>query len=155
YAYHRDRSIFQDFLPETYRVAALIRTVPGAPGEPSKIYLVRMADPATVPDPGTTLVVRNASTFPGSSLAIPERSSGNYQGTLTPKGGNFVFAYQVERQSGFISRADVGRTNNGVSLFDQVSIGRRISISGGARIEHSSIFGGRFAPRGAITFLLP
>lgn len=155
YAYHRFRSIFQDFQPEPYRIAALVRTIPATPGNPARTYLVRMADPTTVPDPGTSLVIRNASTFPSSSVSITERSSGNYQGTLAHKGGNFIFAYQVERQSGFISRSDVGRTNNGVSLFDQVSIGRRISLSGGARIEHSSIFGGRFAPRAAVTFLLP
>jgi vitamin B12 transporter len=153
FAYHRSRAIFQDFAPESYRIAALVRT---APTTPSRTYFVRMVDPATaVADPGTTLVVRTASTFPGSSLLATERTSGNYQATAGHKRGSFVFGYQGERQSGFISRADVARANNGVTLYEQMSLGRYVSASGGARIEHSSIFGGRFAPRGAVTFQLP
>jgi vitamin B12 transporter len=153
FAYHRLRSIYQDFVPESYRIAAMVRTVPGTP---ARTFVERLVDPSTtVADPGTNLVSRQAQTFPGTNLSITSRASANYQGSLMHKGGTLVFGYQGEQQGGFISRSDVDRFNNGVSLYDQVSLGRRVSLAGGARIEHSSIFGGRFAPRGAVTFQLP
>jgi len=81
--------------------------------------------------------------------------STSYQATLAHKGGSFTASYEFERQAGEISLRDVERHNNGVSLYEQFAWGQRVFITGGARIEHSSVFGGRIAPRGAITFRLP
>lgn len=155
FAYHRLSSSYFDLQPESYRIAALLRTVPDAH---PRVYLVRMVDPSTtVADPGTTLSVLDYSTSFASttSFSLTNRTSANYQGILAHRRGSFTFSYGYERQGGTISDADVTRRNNGITLYDQIAFGHRVFISGGARIEHSSIFGARFAPRGAVTFRLP
>ncbi|MEQ1884777.1 MAG: TonB-dependent receptor [Bryobacteraceae bacterium] len=153
FSYHRLSNLSRDETRESYQVAALTRTEPGP--VPS-VYFVSLATPSTVPDPGTNLLVRTVNTSPfGASLRITDRMIGNYQGNITHKGGTFVGKYDYERQSGNISGRDVFRHNNGVSLYEQYSWIGRIFASGGARIEHSDVYGWRFAPRGSITFLLP
>jgi vitamin B12 transporter len=153
--FHRLRTYSQSPNSENYQIAALTRTEPGIAGIPA-IYFVRLATPTSVPDPGTSLVVRNYTAFGFSpSNNYTNRTSAGYQATLNHSGGSFIAGYDYERQAGLITSLDVHRRNNGVSLYDQWAWRQRIFVSGGARIENSNLFGWRFAPRGAITFRLP
>ena len=56
---------------------------------------------------------------------------------------------------GLISLTDVARDNNGAYVHEQYALTSRIYLTGGARLEHSSTFGNKFTPRGAVTFRLP
>ena len=93
--------------------------------------------------------------FDPASISLTDRNIASYQGTVTQHGGALVFGYEFQRQAGWISGVDQSRYNNGLFIFEQYSFGKRVSLSGGARVEHSSIFGTQFAPRGAATFRLP
>ena len=88
-------------------------------------------------------------------INVADRNLADYQGTLTHRKGALVFGYEFERQSGIISGATQLRYNNGFFAQEQYAITSRIFITGGARVEHSSVFGTEFAPRGAVTFRLP
>lgn len=154
FGYHRYRDRFIDnAIGGPYNIAALIRTVPGPH---PRVYLVRLVDPSTtVADPGTTLLKVTEPLFPGSGLTITDRASASYQGTLTHRGGALVFGYGYERQAGVISANDVARSGNGVFVHEQYALTPRIFLTAGARFEHRSTFGSKFAPRGAVTFRLP
>ena len=93
--------------------------------------------------------------FDPASISLADRNIAAYQGTVTHPGGAMVFGYEFQRQGGLISGVDRSRYNNGVFVYEQYSFGKRIFLSGGARLEHSNIFGTQFAPRGAATFRLP
>ncbi len=150
FGYHRLRSRFGDFSPESYRLNALVRDEVGV-----GTFFVRLVPAGATPDAGTRLVSQTISTFPSTSLSITDRTSAGYQATLSHQGGTFVAGYDFERQSGLITNNNVDRRNNGLSAFDQWAWHNRIFVSAGARYEHSNVFGNRFAPRGAITFRLP
>jgi vitamin B12 transporter len=100
------------------------------------------------------LVKNEVSLYPFPGATFSDRKTAEYQGTLNHTGGALVFGYEFERQGGLISGSDVDRTNNGVFVHEQYSVGRRIFLTGGFRAEHSSTFGRRFAPRGSATALL-
>ena len=153
FSYHRLRNLSRSDRSESYQIAALTRTEPGT--VPST-YFVRLVTPTTTPDPGTSLVIRNYTAFGFSpSLNFTNRTSAGYQGTITHTGGAFIAGYDYEGQAGKITGLDVDRRNNGISLYEQYAWRNRIFIAGGARIEHSSIFGTYAAPRAAVTFRLP
>jgi vitamin B12 transporter len=151
FGYHRYRDRFLD--PEglgPFNIAGLIRT---APGPQPRVYFVRLA---AVPEPGTTLVTASEPDFgPSSGLTVTDRTSAGYQATLTHRRGALVFGYEYERQAGLISQSNVTRHDNGLFVHEQYALTPRIFLSGGARLEHSSTFGAKFAPRGAVTFRLP
>jgi vitamin B12 transporter len=153
--YHRLRSRFNDEVMDgPYRVAALVRKV----DDPApRVYLVRQVSPdfseSQVPA-GLTLVASSITLFPFSSVNITDREGLDYQGTWTHRGGVLVFGYEFERQAGLISARDVSRRNNGGFLHEQYTIGRRLFLTAGARIENSSTFGNKFAPRGSATLKL-
>ena len=150
FGYHRLRSRFSDILPESYPKSALVEDRPGL-----GTFFVRLVPPGSTPDPGTRLVSTTFNTFPGASLSITDRTSAGYRATVSHQGGTLVMSYDFERQAGLITGNNVDRRNNGLSIFDQWAWRNRIFVSAGARYEHSTIFGNRFAPRGAITFRLP
>jgi vitamin B12 transporter len=151
YTYHRLRSRNTDPISEQYTIAAVIRTAPGErPGTPPFVFLDHLVPPGTA-----GAIQRNVTVFGGDFLSLTDRGGFNYQATAAHKGGSFTAGYEFERQSGLFSAADVSRRNNGITLFEQYSFGQRVFLSGGARVEHSSIYGARFAPRGALTFRLP
>ncbi len=150
FGYHRLRSRFQDLVSERYPLSALVRDQPGG-----QVFFVRLVPPGSTPDPGTRLVNQTISTFPTTSLSITDRTNAAYQATVSHRGGTFVAGYDFERQSGLITNNDVDRRNNGLSLFEQYDWRGRVFFSAGARMEHSNIFGYRFAPRGAVSFRLP
>jgi outer membrane cobalamin receptor len=152
FGYHRYRNRNEDLNTESYTLSALVRDVPGQfPG----VYLVRPVPAGSAADAGTRLVNTTITNFGGSNLNITDRTDAGYQATMNHTGGSFVAGYTFEGQSGLITGANVDRTNHGISLYEQFGWRQRVFLSGGARIEQSSVFGTRFAPRGAVTFRLP
>jgi outer membrane cobalamin receptor len=155
FGYNRLRDTFNDVNAEgPYDVAALVRDVGGSA---PRVYLVSLVPFTFPPDqvpPGERLVTNSVTLYPFPGATFTNRTSFDYQGTLTHTGGALVFGYDFERQGGLISGTDVTRYNNGVFVHEQYSFGRRVFLTGGIRAEHSSTFGGRVAPRGSATFLL-
>ena len=136
-------------------LAALVQDVPGPP---PAVYLVAIvnpyAPPAVIP-PGLTLV-QTANYFGGDndSFNLTERKIAGYQGTLSYRSGALVFGYDYQDQSGNLSGVPASRTNNGFFANVQQNFGRRIFLSGGARLEHSSAFGNIGSGRAGASFLL-
>jgi vitamin B12 transporter len=152
FTYHRDRDRFTDVNTEDYDVSAFVR-VDASTG---RNYFAGLAPPgATIASPGTVIAPGFGTQFASSGLNFANRTDAGYQGTWTQKSGALVFGYDYERQAGLISLTDVDRSNNGVYAHEQYSLTRRIFVTAGARVEHSSTFGGKFTPRGSITFELP
>jgi len=154
--YHWERDI--DLNPDTYgpySVAALVRD---ASKPVPRVYLVSLLNPANLPAaaalPAGERVVAEDVTLYGSDpyVGIVSRGDFNYQGTWTQSSGSLVFGYDFERQGGLISSLDVSRRNNGFFANEQYTFWKRLSISVGARVERSSIFGSEFTPRAAASF---
>jgi len=144
FGYHRYRDTFSDVNNEIYDVSAFVRT------EGAKTYFVSLAPPGA---PGS--VPGNGFVFASSGFTFTDRTSAGYQGTVSHRGGALVFGYDYERQAGVISATGVARDNHGGYLHEQYALTARIFLTGGARLEHSSTFGDKFTPRGAIIFRLP
>jgi vitamin B12 transporter len=153
--YNRLRNLYQNvFADAPVTVAALVQQV--ATPTP-RVYMVQQVAPdfpAASTPAGLTLVRQTIYDFPDSFTGVFDRKDADYQGTLTHRGGALVFGYRYDRQNGIISGADVNRTNNGGFVHEQYSIGRRLFLTGGARIENSTTFGSRFVPRGSATLQL-
>ncbi|HEX5228129.1 MAG TPA: TonB-dependent receptor [Bryobacteraceae bacterium] len=156
FGFHRLSDRYNDNEPfGTQPLAALVRTVPGPS---AATYLVALLDPNNLPStvpPGLTLV-QATNYFGGDndSLNLAERKIAGYQGTLSYRGGAFVFGYDYQDQSGVLSGLPASRANNGLFANVQQSIGRRIFLSGGARYEHSSAFGNIGSGRAGASFLI-
>jgi vitamin B12 transporter len=152
--YHRERYDYYDDSDEPPQdVAALVRDV-AAPTP--RVYLVQLVSPdfpASAVPPGLTLATNTIYFGGGDYLDIEDRTDFNYQGTWTEPAGALVFGYEFEREAGMISNANVTRNNNGAFVHEQYRFGR-LYLTGGARIEHSSTFGDRFAPRGSAAYEL-
>jgi vitamin B12 transporter len=136
-------------------LAALVQDVPGPP---PAVYLVAIVNPYAPPGvipPGLTLV-QTANYFGGNndSFNLTERKIAGYQGTLSYRSGALVFGYDYQDQSGNLSGIPASRTNNGFFVNVQQNFGRRIFLSGGARLEHSSAFGNIGSGRAGASFLL-
>jgi vitamin B12 transporter len=136
-------------------LAALVQDVPGPP---PAVYLVALVNPYAPPSvipPGLTLV-QTTNYFGGdnNSFNLTERKIAGYQGTLSYRGGALVFGYDYQDQSGNLSGVPASRTNNGFFANVQQNFGRRIFLSGGARVEHSSAFGNIGSGRAGASFLL-
>jgi vitamin B12 transporter len=129
-------------------LAALVQNVAGPPPAVYFVTLVNPYAPPTVIPPGLTLVQTDAYFGPDSSLNITERKTAGYQGTLSHRGGAIVFGYGYQDQSGNLSGVAASRTNNGFFANLQQSLGKRIFLDGGARVEHSSAFGTIYSGRG-------
>ena len=155
FGYHRQRNRFDDEVMDgPYTVAALVRkeTQPTP-----RVYFAGLVDPnlpASAVPLGLTLVKTTQTLYPFPGLTVSDRKNLDYQGTVTHRGGALVFGFEHERQAGAISLIDVTRNNTGGFIHQQFSIGRRLYLTGGARVEHSSTFGSRFAPRGSATLAL-
>ncbi len=137
-------------------VAALVRDVGGPV---PRVYFVTLLNPLMLPapsqiPPGLTLVTSDAFFGPSDSLNLTERKTAGYQGTLSYRGGALVFGYDYQNQSGFLSGTNASRNNNGFFANLQQSLGSRIYLSGGARVEHSSAFGTIGSGRGGASFLV-
>ncbi|HEV8037615.1 MAG TPA: TonB-dependent receptor [Bryobacteraceae bacterium] len=137
-------------------LAALVRNVGS---NVPRVYFVTLLNPSLLPapsqiPPGLTLVTSDAFFGPSDSLNLTERKIAGYQGTLSYRGGALVFGYDYQNQSGFLSGTNASRNNNGFFANLQQSLGKRIFLSGGARLEHSSAFGTIGAGRGGVSFLV-
>jgi vitamin B12 transporter len=126
-------------------------------GPPPAVYFVTLVNPYNPPSvipPGLTLVQTDAFFGPSYSLDLTERKIAGYQGTLSYHGGALVFGYDYQDQSAVISGVPASRTNNGFFANVQQNFGRRVFLSGGGRVEHSSAFGTIGSGRGGASFLL-
>ena len=155
FGYNRLRNLFEDAgNSPMVNVAALVEEV----STPTpRVYLVQQVPPdfpvSSVPA-GLKLVAGGFYPYASSFAGVDDRTTADYQGTWTHRGGALVFGYRYERQTGLISTVNVDRTNNGGFFHEQYTIGRRLFLTGGARIENSTTFGSRFVPRGSATFQL-
>ncbi len=150
--YHRLANSFIDQnIDGPYTIAAYVQTV--LTPRPFT-YLVAQVDPrTTLAPPGLRLVKQTTSLYPFGGQFFTKRTSFDYQGTFTHKGGSLTGGYRFEDQGGVISTLDVGRKNNGAFVHEQYAITRRLYVTGGARVENSTTFGTRFIPRGSISYL--
>ena len=144
FGYHRYRDRFSDNVAESYDVSALVNV------NGPKTYFAALAPAGAIGAvPGFGFL------FPSSGFTFTDRTSAGYQGTFSQRKGATVFGYDYERQAGDISATNVARDNNGAYVHQQYALASRIFLTGGVRLEHSSTFGNKFTPRGAITFRLP
>ncbi|MCS6953154.1 MAG: TonB-dependent receptor [Bryobacterales bacterium] len=157
FGHHRVRDVYTNQrLDGPYALAALVRDVAGPP---RRTYLVRLLDPRRLPveiPTGTRLVQREVTLFPSREpfVSATSRTRAGYQGSLTHGAGTATFGYEYERQEGDISKREVARNRHGVFAHEQRSLGGRLFVAGGLRVEHSSAFGARVAPRGAASLLV-
>ena len=157
FGYNRMRDAFNgDDVWGPYNIAGLLRQ---AAGPLPRIYLVSLLDPNNLPNPATLAPDERIATYSTSlygfpSLNVTERTTANYQGTLTNAGGALVFGYDYDHQSATIEGPSATRDNNGLFAQKQQRIGERLFLSGGFRVERSSAYGTEFTPRGAASFLL-
>jgi vitamin B12 transporter len=155
FGFHRLTDRYNDEEPYGQQpLAALVRNVAGPP---AAVYFVTLVNPNSLPSvipPGLSLVQSAAYFGPSDSLSLTERRTAGYQGTLSYRGGALVFGYDYQDQSGNLSGVAASRTNNGFFANIQQNFGRRIFLSGGARVEHSSAFGTIGSGRGGASFLL-
>jgi outer membrane receptor protein involved in Fe transport len=158
FSYHKLHDVFTDNgLGGPYNLAALVRDTT-APE--TRTYMVGLLDPAHLPPaaglaPDMRIVSTTVYMYPMDPyISDTSRKTGEYQGTVTHASGALVFGYEFERQGGKLSSYDVSRDNHGLFVLKQQRLGRRVFLSGGVRSEHSSAFGYKVAPRGAVSVLL-
>jgi outer membrane cobalamin receptor len=158
FGYHRSHDLFADpGMDGPFELAALVRD---SPAPVPRVYLERLVDPAAAdalnPAPPLRLERRSVTLFPSPEpfLSLTSRKNFDYQGTLAHAGGSAVFGYEYERQGGQITGRGVSRDNHGVFAHEQHVVGGRLFLSGGLRLERSSAFGTKFAPRGAASYRL-
>ena len=156
FGYRRLRDLFLDSRADgPFEVAALLRDVPfPAP----RVYLERLVDPAAPPSPlppGTRLVTRSVLLWASDPyLNVTSRKNFEYQGTLARRDGASVFGYEYERQDGQITGRQAARDNHSAFFHQQQAVSGRVFLSGGLRLEQSSVFGRKLTPRGAASVRL-
>ena len=153
FGYNHLSDRFNDANTESYDIAALVRDVPGTLPRTYFVSLLAPPFPAQAPA-GLRLVTTNDTLYAFPSLNLTSRDMAGYQGTWTQSQGALVFGYEYQHQAGTISDVDVSREHHGLFLSEQKTIAKRLFLSAGARVEHSSVFGTQFVPRGAASFLL-
>ena len=156
FGFHRLTDRYNDDEPFGEQpLAALVQNVAGPP---AAVYLVAIVNPYSPPSviPPALTLVQTANYFGGdnSSLNLTERKIAGYQGTFSYRGGAMVFGYDYQDQGGNLSGIAASRTNNGFFANIQQNFGRRIFLSGGARVEHSSAFGTIGSGRAGASILL-
>jgi vitamin B12 transporter len=155
FGFHRLTDRYNDDEPYSEQpLAALVQNVAGPPPAVYFVTLVNPYNPPAVIPPGLTLVQSAAYFGPSDSLDLTERKIGGYQGTFSYRGGALVFGYDYQDQTAVLSGLPASRTNNGFFANLQQNFGRRIFLSGGARVEHSSAFGTIGSGRGGASILL-
>ncbi len=153
FGYNHLSDRFNDNATESYNIAAFLRDVPGPHPRTYFVTLLTPPFPAQAP-PGLRLATTTDTLFAFSSLNLTHRDTAGYQGTYTQSGGALVFGYEYQHQAATISALDVSREHHGLFVNEHKTFGKRIFLSGGARVEHSSAFGTQFVPRGSASFLL-
>jgi len=156
FGYHRLRDTYIDNgVGGPYSLAALVRDV----AKPApRVYLVALVDPnlpASAIPPGTRLVRRTVTLFAADPYVWETfRQNCEYEGAAAGAGGQTVFGYRYERQGGKVTGSDVRRHNHGLFVYHQQNYHQRVFLSGGLRMEHSSAYGSKWAPRAAASFRL-
>jgi len=157
FGYHRLNDFFSDTDPySTQDQEALVRdvTVNGL----VRTYFVQLLNPNTVYPVALAQglrIVPNTTYFgPYTSLNLTKRTSAGYQGTWLHHGGSVIFGYNYQRQGSALTSGDGERNNHGLYVNAQQSIGERILLSAGGRLEHSSAFGVIGSGRGGTSFLI-
>jgi outer membrane cobalamin receptor len=156
FGFHRLTDRYNDNEPSGVQpIAALVRNVAGPLPAVYFVTLVNPYNPPSVIPPGLA-VIQTANYFGGDndSLNLTERKTAGYQGALSYRGGALVFGYDYQDQEGSLSRVAASRANNGFFANVQQNFGRRLFLSGGARVEHSSAFGTIGSGRGGASFQL-
>jgi outer membrane cobalamin receptor len=147
---HRLRDIYTDLgFDGPYTVAMLVRDIPGPVRRVQRVALLDPAlAPLIIPSPGTRLVTRTSTLFPGDEpfLHRISRTNFDYQGTFSQDAATTTLGYEYDRQGGTISASEAVRNHHGVFAHHHHTLGR-LSLSAGLRAEHSSEFGGKLAPR--------
>jgi len=157
FAYHRVRDVYTDSRQQgPYELAAWVRDV-ASPAP--RTYLVGLLDPNHIPaqaPAGARLVTQQVTLYPlvEPYLSATSRKRAGYQGTWSHAGATVAFGYDYERQDGDVSARIVARDNHGSFAHAERTLAGRVFLSGGIRMEHSSAYGRRIAPRGAVGFLL-
>jgi outer membrane cobalamin receptor len=156
FGFHRLTDRYNDNEPYGEQpLAALVQNVAGPPPAVYLVAIVNPYNPPTVIPPGLSLIQTfNYTGGDNDSLNLTERKIAGYQGTFSYRGGALVFGYDYQDQSGNLSGVPAARTNNGFFANVQQNLGRRIFLSGGARVEHSSAFGTIGSGRGGASFLV-
>jgi outer membrane cobalamin receptor len=155
--YHRVRDLYTDTVTDgPYELAALVRDV--ASPLP-RTYLVSLLNPASIPATlpvGTRLVDQSITLYSlwEPYLSATSRKEFGYQGTWSKREITAVFGYNYERQEGTVSGNQVSRDNNGFFAHAERTLSARVFLSGGVRLEHSSAYGRKIAPRAAAGFML-
>lgn len=155
FAYHRVRDVYTDLLMDgPYQLSALVRDVPGF--QP-RTYLVSLLPPGTIPPaapPGTRAISQEVWLYPFGEpyVSATSRTRAGYQGNWSRRGFVSSFGYDYERQEGDVSSRRVDRNNHGVFLHLQKTLAGRLFLSGGIRMEHSSAYGRKLAPRAAVGY---
>jgi vitamin B12 transporter len=155
FGFHRLSDRYNDDEPFGEQpLAALVQNVASPPAATYFVTLVNPYAPPSVIPPGLSLVQTDAFFGPSDSLNITERKTAGYQGTLSHRTGAIVFGYGYQNQSGNLSGVEASRTNHGFFANVQQSLGSRISLNGGGRVEHSSAFGTIGSGRGGASLRL-
>jgi outer membrane cobalamin receptor len=156
FGFHRLTDRYNDNEPYGEQpLAALVQNVAGPPPAVYLVAIVNPYNPPTVIPSGLSLIQTfNYTGGDNDSLNLTERKIAGYQGTFSYRGGALVFGYDYQDQSGNLSGVPAARTNNGFFANVQQNLGRRIFLSGGARVEHSSAFGTIGSGRGGASFLV-
>jgi vitamin B12 transporter len=155
FGFHRLSDRYNDDEPYGEQpLAALVQNVAGPPAGTYFVTLVNPYAPPSVIPPGLSLVQTDAYFGPSDSLDITERKTAGYQGTLSHRTGAIVFGYGYQNQSGNLSGVPASRTNHGFFANLQQSLGSRILLTGGGRVEHSSAFGTIGSGRGGASLRL-
>ena len=156
FGYGHVRDLFTDSqMDGPYQLAALVRDN-GA--SLPRTYLVSLLNPDRLPSvlpSGTRLVLQAVTLYPSEPyLNSNSRTRGGYQGNWASGTSLLAFGYEFERQQGLVSATEVSRTNHGSFLHAQRALAGHIFLSGGLRVERSSAYGRKLAPRGAVSVRL-
>jgi vitamin B12 transporter len=153
-SYHRSHDLFiNDQMDGPYDVAALVRDVTSPV---PRTYFEGLTRPDAVAPPGLRVAtpaygpVLLYSSDP--YLSLSSRTGAEYQGVWTHKGGSAVFGYAYERQAANLTGDWADRNNHGFFVHEQATIGQRLSLAGGLRVEHNSAFGWQATPRAAASY---
>jgi vitamin B12 transporter len=82
-------------------------------------------------------------------VSAASRYRGGYQGNWSHNGLTAAFGYEYERQQGDVSARSVSRSNHGAFAHAQKTVAGRLFLAGGVRVERSSAYGRKLAPRAA------
>lgn len=157
FSYHRSNDLFIDPLGDgPFNVAALVRDVNGPV---PRTYFEGLTTPGAPVPPGLRLALPPYGPvylYPSDPpfLSLSSRKHFSYQGTATNARGAAVFGYEFERQDADVTGRPVTRDNHGWFLHGQQTLGGRLSLSAGARLEKNSAFGAKWTPRGAASYRL-